>query len=189
MDTAIRRMGMQIGDAGESSTPFRGALTNVRRGSIPEGSWLNQNFQLGDRAFIGMMTTEVRVECPDHWVFSMSSVFDEATLLLWNKDPDARYCCYRIDEAEGFFHALSDALADRADLVGFADCVYYPDDDVPLDSPLGCVHPALMKPGKTHGPQVEVRGFWLPRDRRQQIKPLDLVVPSLSKHCTIVAQL
>jgi len=180
--------GESIGDQYEGRLKFCGSASHVTTEEVHDNPLLKTLIALKGGAQINITNFNARdcyANSPDLYIFSTSLDYSEDAHRRWRDDPDAGYdACFRIMSARLFFRAISQVLDPLASFMGFSKVTYY-DSERGLDfrDPLAKCHPAQLKGGKNYEHQVEIRGFWKPRDQGL-IKPIIEDFPAALKYCT-----
>lgn len=135
---------------------------------------------LSDGATMENCTLVEERDFPDSYVFCASTNFSEDLFRKWNTS-DGLDACYEISDVAGFINAISNALDNSAQLVGYAPVVYVDGD---LDGAAGqhVIHPAFVKQVRKYKWQTEYRFVWQHK-RPEEADPKLFEVNGLSRCC------
>lgn len=120
------------------------------------------------------------IESLDAFTFCAASTYSEQDHEDWRRH-EGYDACYRINDPDGFFKAISKAFRKKAQFAMWRKVYYYAGDagNTIVD---GAFHPALLK-RQEYGSQDEIRAIWIPKGHKNAISPLTLLVPDAVRFC------
>lgn len=156
------RYGELVSDDYEGSKKLAGTISNLNSENVHQYPGLKGLISIEGGGSVGLLTvTDFVHSVPDLLIFSAAKEYSEAAHRLW-ADSEGYDSCYRINSPRLFFRAITAALGDQYEFLGFAEVHYA--DEIDIATPQAGIHPALVKRHTGYADQAEVRALWAPRN-------------------------
>jgi hypothetical protein len=154
--------GELVSDNCEGSKSLTGTVSDITPESFHRYPALTGILEIRG-GYIGQVSMDnCRVMTPDLLIFSAAKEYSEDAHRRWEAN-EGYDCCYRIVSPRLFFRAISQALGDQYQYLGFAE-MHYTDNALDISTQEAGIHPALVKRRTGYSDQAEVRAIWKQRD-------------------------
>jgi hypothetical protein len=172
----IEKYNAAIGDMGEGVKTILTKVDKLTDGSNEIPELFKDRIHLAGHVLPHVVFNETQ-HSPNLYVFCASNVYDTRL----HKDFDTNVCV-KIESPEKFIQALTYALRQRAEFVGFGKCRYMNKRLVSPDK--RDFNPAFIKEAKPEfAKQREWRALWKPRS--DIVEPF-LTISDISRYCTMI---